>query len=351
MLIRSVLLTVIVGVTTSGCAALGGARSTAREAAATGMDAAVLARIPARMGEFVEKKRIAGAVTLVARQGRTVHVEAVGSADVEAGRPMRTDSLFVIASMTKPITATAVMILQDAGKLSIDDPIAKYIPQFKDVALEDGPPSRALTIRDAMTHTSGLVGSQRTEETLEATAAAIAGRRLGFQPGSRWQYSPGLNVCGRIIEVVSGMPYDAFLQQRIFGPLGMTDTSFNPTAAQRKRVARLYKPGAVEGTIEPAAHWLADDAGQRAPNPSGGLFSTAADMARFYQMILDGGAFDGRRIVSEKAVREMTRLQTGDLETGFTPGNGWGLGWCVVREPQGVSRMRRPPRPLPDGRG
>ena len=310
--------------------------------AGVGMDADQLALIPQRMREFIEAKQIAGAVTLVARRGCTVHLEAVGSADVAAKKPMRKDSLFAIASMTKPITATAVMILQDEGKLCIDDPAAKYIRQFKDVRLDDRPPSRDITIRHLLTHTAGLVGSQRTEQTLKQTVEAIVERPLGFEPGERWQYSPGLSVCGRIIEVVSGQPYDEFLKERIFGPLKMVDTTFHPDDQQRKRLARVYKPGADKKSIEPVSHWLLDDVGQRAPNPSGGLSSTAADMARFYQMILGGGELDGKRIVSKKAVEQMTRVQTGELTTGFTSGNGWGLGWCVVRQPQGVTKMLSP---------
>ncbi|MFH1924399.1 MAG: serine hydrolase domain-containing protein [Planctomycetota bacterium] len=326
-----------------GIAADGSARGLPRgEPAAVGMDAARLAEIPERMREFVEAKQIAGAVTLVARRGRIVHLAAVGWADAESQTPMREDSVFAIASMTKPITATAVMILEDEGKLSVDAPVSKYLPELGHVALEQGPPARRITLRDLMTHTSGIVGSQRTERTLEETIAEIAKRPLGFEPGARWQYSPGLSVCGRVIEVVSGKTYDEFLAERIFEPLKMVDTTFRPTPEGRKRLARLYQPSTDKKSIEPVSHWLIDDAGEMAPNPSGGLFSTVSDMARFYQMILNGGELDGRRIVSEKAIERMTKVQTGDLTTGFTPGNGWGLGWCVVRQPQGVTEMLSP---------
>jgi len=314
----------------------------ARDPAGVGMEADQLALIAERMRDFVEAGQIAGAVTLVARRGHTVHLEAVGLADIEKKVPMRKDSLFAIASMTKPITATAVMILQDDGKLSVGDPVSKYIPGFKDVRLNGESPSREITIRDLMTHTSGIGGSQRTEKTLKETVEAIVERPLDFEPGTRWQYGPGLSVCGRIIEVVSGKAYDEFLRERIFGPLGMADTSFRPTDQQHARLARIYQPGAEKKAIKPASHWLVEDVGERAPNPSGGLFSTAGDMARFYQMILSGGQLDGKRIVSEASVKQMTAVRTGDLTTGFTPGNGWGLGWCVVREPQGVTEMLSP---------
>ncbi|NQT17611.1 MAG: beta-lactamase family protein [Planctomycetes bacterium] len=312
------------------------------QATEAGMDAAVLAKIPERMRGFVEEHQVAGVVTLVARRGCVVHLEAVGWANVEGEKPMEKDSVFAIASMTKPVTATALMILQDEGKLSVDDPVAKYIPAFADVALASGPPSRAITIRDLMTHTAGLSGSQRTEGTLEETVAEIVKRSLVFQPGSKWLYSPGMTVCGRIIEIVSGKAYDEFLAERIFQPLGMADTSFHPTGECVKRIVKLYKPGDDGKSIQVVSHWLVDDSGTRAPNPSGGLFSTASDMARFYQMILNGGELDGCRIVSKAAVEQMTRVATPDLTTGFTPGNGWGLGWCIVREPQGVTKMLSP---------
>jgi CubicO group peptidase (beta-lactamase class C family) len=303
------------------------------------MDAAKLAQIDERMKEFVEEKQIAGAVTLVARDGKIVYLGAVGLADIEENRPMREDTLFAIASMTKPITATAVMILRDDGKLSLDDPVAKYLPEFKDATLNGKPPEKEITLRHLLTHTSGLTGSQQNEGSLENTAKVLAKRPLSFAAGAKWEYSPGLSVCGRVVEVVSGQPFDRFLRERVFQPLGMNDTTFNPTAEQQKRLARLYKPSQDKKSLEEASHWLNDLSGDRTPNPSGGLFSTAADMARFYQAILNGGELGGRRIVSPESVKEMTSVQTPDLTTGFTPGNGWGLGWCVVREPQGVSHM------------
>ena len=302
----------------------------------------VVSAIDERMREFVRQGKITGAVTLVMRRGRVLHLGAVGHADVEKHHSMRTDSIFGIASMTKPITATALMILYEEGKLALDDPVSRFIPSFKDTRLADGRPSRPVTIRRLLTHTSGLGGSQAIEESLERTAEMLGRRPLNSEPGTRWQYSPGLNVCGRIIEVISGQAYDAFLTQRIFGPLRMVDTTFNPSPQQRRRMATLVKPGATEGTVERASHWLNDLSEPRPPNPSGGLFSTAADMARFYQMVLNGGELEGRRIVSKASVDQMVKLATGDLKTGFTPGNGWGLGWCIVRQPQGVSGMLSP---------
>jgi CubicO group peptidase (beta-lactamase class C family) len=293
--------------------------------------------IATRMQEFADTKQFSGSVTLVANRGKVVHWEAIGVADVATGQPMAKDSMFAIASMTKPITATALMILQDEGKLSIDDPVAKYVPQFKDVSLADGLAKTEMTIRHLLTHTSGLGGEQQCIGSLKATAEELATRKLSFEPGTKWQYSPGLNVCGRIIEVVSGRAYEKFLAERIFEPLKMVDTTFTPNESQRQRIAKLYQPSEEKPLLALASHWITDLSGDVVPTPSGGLFSTASDMATFYQMILNGGELDGKRIVSAAAVKQMTTIQTGELATGFTPGNGWGLGWCVVREPQGVT--------------
>lgn len=311
-------------------------------AAAVGIDRTVLDRIPPRMEEFVRQGQLSGAVTLVARQGRVVHLAAVGQADIETHRPMTTDALFAVASMTKPITATAVMILVDEGKVSLDDPASKFIPEFKQAALPAGPPQRPITVRDLLTHTSGVVGDQRNEGTLAETAVKMAARPLGFEPGTKWQYSPGLSICGRIVEVASGQPFEDFLAARIFRPLKMVDTTFFPSPDQQQRIARLYQPGKEGAPLAPATHWISDLSPGRTANPSGGLFSTAHDMFRFYQAILNGGELDGARIVSSQSVQEMTRPQTGELQVGFTPGNAWGLGWCVVRQPQGVSAMLSP---------
>ncbi len=310
------------------------------KAAESGMDEKVLAKIGEKMGEFVAARQIAGAVTLVARRGRVVHLEAVGKADVAEGRDMAKDSLFTIASMTKPITAAAVLILQDEGKLKLDDPVSKYIPAFQQTTLADGSrPSREITVRDCLMHTNGLVSDQRNVGTLAETADALAKSKLAFNPGSKWQYGPGLSVAGRVVEVVSGKAFDRFLAERIFQPLEMRDTSFHPTADQQKRLAKLYQPTADKKEIEPGTHWLFELSPDTTPNPSGGLFSTATDIARFYQMMLNGGDLNGKRVLSADAVRQMTSHQSGDLQTGFGPGDCWGLGFCVVRQPQGGTRM------------
>lgn len=304
--------------------------------AESGMDEQALAKINQRMREFVDAQQASGAVTLIARRGRVVHLGASGKADIATGREMAPDTLFAIASMTKPITAAAVMILQDEDRLGLDDPVSKYIPGFKEMRLADGkPPAREITIRDCLRHTNGLVSDQRNVGSLAETAEHLAKSQLAFEPGSKWQYGPGLSVAGRIVEVVAQLPFDQFLAERIFQPLQMGDTSFRPSAEQQQRLARLYQPTADKQGVEPGAHWLFEISPDTVPNPSGGLFSTAGDLVRFYQMVLNGGDLNGKRILSRSAVQQMTSLQSGDLETGFTPGNGWGLGFCLIREPQG----------------
>lgn len=311
--------------------------------AESGLDAAGLKKIDARMQEFVDTKQTAGAVTLVARRGRVVHTGAVGKADVANGREMSTDTVFAIASMTKPITAASVLILQDEGKLKLDDPVSKYIPLFKDTKLKGGKtPDREITIRDCLRHTNGLVSDQRNVGSLANTAELLAKSELVFEPGSKWQYGPGLSVAGRVVEVVSGKSFDAFLAERIFAPLEMKQTTFHPSEEQLTRLALPYQPTADKKDIERGNHWLFEVTSDTTPNPSGGLYSVAGDLVRFYQMVLNGGDLNGKRVLSADAVKEMTSLQTDDLETGFTPGNGWGLGFCLVREPQGATASLSP---------
>ena len=292
------------------------------------------------MQEFVDADAIAGAVTLVGHRGKIVHLGAVGWADIEKQQPMKKGSLFAIASMTKPIVSTAVMILQDEGKLSVDDKVSKYLPAFAEVKLQNGEtPSREMTIRDCVTHTSGLSGKQLFDGSLEEAVDALAQRPVAFSPGERWLYSPGLNVAGRIVEIVSQQSLDEFLKTKVFEPLRMNRATFFLEEKQLRRVATLYKWNAAEKTLVPSKGFLGDYSQLTAPNPSGGLFATARDMFRFYQMVLNGGMLRGQRIVSKGGVEAMISPQSGDLKTGFTPGNCWGLGWCLVREPQGTTGM------------
>jgi CubicO group peptidase (beta-lactamase class C family) len=305
--------------------------------------------ISERMRRFVDEREIAGAVTLVATADRIVHLDAIGMADVAAGKPMRPDTIFWIASMTKPITGTAILMLHEEGKLSVDDPVEKFIPEFKDLKNAQGKPVR-VTIRHLLTHSSGMgeVAAEvaRGITNLAGLVPLHVAKPVAFEPGTKWVYcQSGINTAGRIVEVVSGMSFEEFLDRRLFGPLGMKDTTFYLTEQQLPRLATSYHRTA-KGQLEPAPlrilYGKKPTSRDRFPAANGGLFSTASDYARFCQMILNGGERDGKRYLKPESVTLMTTVQSGDLKTGFTPGNGWGLGWCVVRDPQGITAMLSP---------
>lgn len=319
-----------------------------------------LAKIPERMRQFVEKGRVAGMVTLVAHRGRVVHQQAVGVMDLETKRPMEMETLFHIASMTKPITALAVMTLVDDGLVGLNDPVARHLPAFADQKLriraveavagssleEIRPPARKVTIKDLMTHTSGMRGGypesmrdlfMQRDLTLAAAVEAFAREPLEAEPGSRWGYSNmGIATLGRIVEVVSGMPFDRYLSERLFGPLGMKDSHFFVPAEKMSRMASIYR---FEETrlVRDRRYDLRQEA--RYVMPEGGLYSSAPDLFRLYQMMLNGGVLDGKRILSRAAVEVMTSVQTGELKAGFSPGVGFGLGWAVVRNTEGMFRL------------
>ncbi len=306
---------------------------------------------------FVDQGQMAGGVALVADGQRILALEAVGESDLATHRKLRTDDLFWIASMTKPMTAVCVLMLVDEGKLQLDDPVEKYLPEFKNpwMISESGndrrvliKPPRVISLRDLLTHTSGMGADlpQRPDASLAQIVSAAAREPLQFPPGSRWSYSnPGINTLGRIVEVVSGKRFEAFLQQRLLDPLGMTDTTFWPSRSQIKRLAHAYRKG-TDGTLTNTPVYFADGVAledrTRTPKPAGGLFSTAGNVAAFYQMMLNGGVWKGHRLLSESAVAEMTRTQTGDIKTGFVDGMSWGLGFQVVKQPEGVTAMLSP---------
>ena len=308
-----------------------------------------LRAVPEAMKKFVDDHEISGAVTLVATRDRFVQLEAVGSADLEKGTPMKPDTIFWIASMTKPVTATAILILQDEGKLSIDDPASKYLPELASLTGPDGKPAR-VTLKHLLTHSSGMVPEApndvlRSAKSLADLIPVYAKVPLRFEPGTRWEYcQSGINSLGRIVEVVSGKSLPDFFRERIFEPLGMKDTTFYPTAEQASRLAVPYRKKGDR--LEPAdnfilqGHPVTDTA--RYPAANGGLFSTAPDYGHFCQMLLNEGTLNGHQILKPETVRQMRTVQFPELKTGFTPGNGWGLGVCVVREPQGVSQALSP---------
>jgi CubicO group peptidase (beta-lactamase class C family) len=300
-------------------------------------DSPKLAEIPRRMQGLVNRRVISGSVTLVAQHGKTVQLAAVGKSDLAHGREMKTDDLFWIASMTKPMTAVCVMMLADEGKLSVDDPVAKYLPEFAALKLHGARPPRPMTIRHLLTHTGGLGDAQIARKApLSERVTAYARAPMKFAPGTRWEYSnSGFNTLGRIIEVVSGRRFVTFIESRLLGPLGMSDTTFWPSLRQVARLAKSYRSRngrLVETSIYPDPNDITDRA--RPALPAGGLFSTASDVARFYGMMLGGGS---SRFLRPETARQMTVTQTGGLKTGFVNGMSWGLGFQVVKAPQGVT--------------
>jgi CubicO group peptidase (beta-lactamase class C family) len=230
--------------------------------------------------------------------------------------------------------------------------VEKHLPEFKSQwlvgnksqdALTLKRPARPVTLKDLLTHTSGVADAPGPGRDLSLSELVLlySQQPLKSEPGSKWEYNnAGINTLGRVVEVVSGETFENFLQKRIFKPLGMKDTTFYPSGGQIKRVAKSYEPG-TNDLNEIGISFIKGplDARTRPAFPSGGLFSTAQDMFRFYQMVLNGGTWDGKRIVSADSVAVMTRTQTGDLKTGFTEGMSFGLGWAVVREPKGVTAM------------
>lgn len=283
-----------------------------------------------RLQPFVQKHELAGAVALVVGKDKVLAVEAVGFADVAGKRAMKTDSMFWIASQSKPMTATAVMMLVDEGKIALDDAVEKYLPEFRGqmvVAEKDGEhqllrkPGHPITVREVLSHVSGLPFQSDVEKPtldglpLEAAVRSYAMTPLQSEPGTKYQYSnAGINTAARIIEVVTKMKYEEFMQQRLFTPLGMKDTTFWPTKTQAKRIAKSYRPDKAKANLEefPISQLIypLSDRTHRFPMPAGGLFSTAQDTARFCQMLLNGGQLDGQRYLSDAAFKELTRRQT-----------------------------------------
>lgn len=294
----------------------------------------------------IAEREIAGAVTMVFTADRVLHRQATGLADLASAKPMPEDALFWIASMTKPVTGAAILILQDEGRLSIDDLVEKHLPEFAALRTPTGRPAK-LTIKQILTHTSGLGEASgpatQAARNLADLVPAWLGAKMQFEPGAQWKYcQSGINLAGRIVEVVSGKSFDTFTRERIFGPLGMKDATFFPTDAQRGRIATGYSRKKETGALEPAAPRA--DYGRTGGPPlgNGGLYCTADDYARFCQMLLGNGTREGKRILSPQAVKVLSSVHTGDLPTGFFQTEafgrhgahyGWGIGTCVLKAP------------------
>jgi CubicO group peptidase (beta-lactamase class C family) len=333
-----------------------------------------LVRVDDVVRRYIDEKKVSGAVTLVARRGRVVHLEAQGVMDIESGEPMRRDSIFRMASSTKPVTGVAIMMMIEEGKVALTDPVSKFIPEFKGpkvavaptreitsyglkgpkVTVEEAGPvelvsaEREVTIRDLLTHTSGLVSGglgqrQAPPEllrpggagaTLAEAVARYAKLPLDFEPGTRWRYSglAGIDTLARVVEVASGLPFDEFLRRRIFEPLGMVDTSFVVPEDRRSRVVSVHRRAG--GGLEKVPSFI------RFPETyfsgAGGLCSTASDYFRFAQMLADGGRSGDRRLLSPRGVELFASNHVGDLfegQSGRPKGMGFGLTVEVVVDP------------------
>jgi len=306
-----------------------------------------------------------GTVMLISRNGKVVHFEANGMRDKEAGVPMTRDSIFRMASMTKPITSVAIMMLVEDGKIQIADPASKYLPELKglqigieskdaagNTVLTREPARREFTVQDLLRHTSGLTyghrgassalvkktyvdaGEQARDHTNAELITKLSKTVLAFQPGTRFEYSRSADVLGRIVEVVSGMTLGQFFETRIFRPLGMVDSFFSVPA---DKVARVAHP-----MIEPATGKRPNVTDPRQPqrfeSGGGGLFSTAPDYLRFTTMLLNGGELDGVRLLAPKTIELMTSDHLGALPGSFYPGYGFGLGFAV-RTQAGMNDM------------
>lgn len=325
--------------------------------------------VAAVLQELVDQHLVPGAVVLVANKERVLELSAAGEADMVTHQSMPENAMFWIASMSKTLTGTALMILVDEGKVSLDDPVENYLPEFKgqQVAASDGSlhsPRHPITVREIMCHTSGLIlasdKSLKRTQSLQENVAEYARHPLRQEPGTKYEYNNcGINTGGRIIEVVSGLAYADFMQQRLFDPLGMTDTTFWPSAEQASRLAHSARRNAdkpdpnvleqikLDQNVPPQAiaklsagvpvppviigemgHGIAASYANRYGEPAGGYFSTAHDLGALCQMLLNQGMHAGRRLLSENAVRVMSSIQTGDVPV--NPQEAYGVG-CVIK--------------------
>ena len=330
------------------------------------LDSARLQTIRPRLQALVDNQTIPGAVALVARHGKVALLDAVGWRDIENKKPMQTDSIFQIMSMTKNFTGVAVMMLVEEGKVELRKPIEYYLPEFRGIQVEEKAfnrlgavfaPRHPPMVWQLMSHTSGLgddpegelADNPRSLRVPLAEAVRFYARsHLEFEPGTRWSYSNmGIAALGRLIEVTSGDDYVHFVRTRILEPLGMKDSFFFPPQEKQDRIALVYKH--ADGKLSRAGDdILAGDAakyreGAKYPAPEFGLYSTAGDLLKFYQMLLNGGEMNGRRYLSRQSVETMTRVFTPDVTpSGWLGGTGYGLTFEIVNQPRGTLLLHSP---------
>ena len=337
-----------------------------------GLSAEKLQEARAAMQKLVDDKRIAGGVFAVARRGKVVQFETCGMMDIESGKPMRRDTIFRFYSMSKPITSVAAMILYEQGKIELDDPVSKYIPEFKELKvaadpdaeeITEVPARREMSVRDLMRHTSGLTygvfGNTAVDklyrktiqlsgqgDNLEEMAKKLASIPLLYQPGTKWHYGFSTDVLGRVVEVASGQSLDKFFAERIFEPLGMVDTAFYVPSEKIDRFATNYGPN-PQGGLQPID---IPKTSRYTEMPTlfsggGGLVSTASDYMRFCLMLLNKGEFGGKRLLKAETVEMMTKNQLPEqaypIGNGDRAGVGFGLGFSVrVESSNGDSSSR-----------
>ena len=333
-----------------------------------------LQRVDAKMEKIVREGRVPGAVALIARNGRIAYYKAFGMSDPAKKRPMRKDDIFRVYSQTKAVMSIGLMMLLEEGKFQLTDPLEKYIPSFKDLKVYVGTDDkgemileeakRKPTIQDAMRHTLGLTNAGTRGpverhyleqgitftrlESLEQEMDLLSQNPLVYQPGERWLYAKGADVQGYLIERLSGMPLDKFLQERLLGPLGMKDTGYGVPASKADRIAQYDGPIEYPTPGNPGLDMRPETYERFATRPFGtsGLWSTAMDFARLSQMLLNGGELDGVRILSRKSIELMTQnnlpAAIGDLSATGDPGIGFGLGFSVALDPAAAGKLVSP---------
>lgn len=327
-----------------------------------GFSPARLELVTSYVQSAIDQGQYAGAVTLIARRGRIVQLQALGHRDVARSSPMRPDSIFQIYSMTKPIASVATLLLMEEGRLLLDDPVSRFIPQFASMQVLEGenattarlrPAARSITVRHLLTHTAGFAAGEKLKgpavdrmlhaqldqsPSLEASAISVSALPLANDPGTRFSYDGvSTEVLSRVIEVAAGMPFDEFLRTRLFKPLRMPDTDFTVLRDERKRIVEMASTDAAgrlvtaDAKLNPAGNML-----KRYPSGAGGLYSTAGDYVRFCQMLLNGGELDGVRILGRKTVELMMANHLTQLSppvNEFSDAEGFGLGGYVVLDP------------------
>jgi CubicO group peptidase (beta-lactamase class C family) len=332
-----------------------------------GVSSEALKDLDAAMQGIVDKKQLAGVVTLLARHGQVVQHKAYGVQDIESGTPMRVDTIVRIYSMTKPIVGAAMMMLYEEGKWRPSDPIAKHIPEFANLKVFTGmdangqptlvAPSHPPTMGELMSHnagfTYGLFGNTPVDKmyqadnpleapSLQAFIDKVAKLPLLYQPGERWVYSVGVDIQGYLVQKLSGKPFPAFLEERVFTPLGMKDTGFLVPDAKLARVATIYQWDQAKGALAPQARDPLISRMPGLPSGGGGLYSTAADYYQFAQMMLNGGELNGKRLLKKTSVEMMrtnvlneTTLnsKSGIGPVHIQPGLGFGYDFAVMSDP------------------